>query len=339
MVSKEGRLRAYKAFIRGEVAAGSAKVARATQWDKRNIRTGWSGSQERIRGQSGSREFRRSMRTCVPYARRETFTPLTKTSKEILVMDIINFTPPPPLIRTLEKQKLNKFCDYHRDRGHNTNDCYHLKKQIEEAVALGKLAHLINDIPKGNQRNRGQGRGSVKVINMVGSGENRKRPYETEEPRESLEGMQTNRGNIKFIERDAVAAIHGANVKDKRESHIMEPKHRQPKARKGAYGIQRILGGGYEASGNPSEEWGCILLDISGEHGCAPVHYGIPIESGWHLASAMDFTSLKKVCPKYMYPFPKIKEKLGSLTGHRYKCLLWIPMEGSSVRMSEDDEE
>ncbi|GJU21750.1 hypothetical protein Tco_1155092 [Tanacetum coccineum] len=180
-------------------------------------------------------------------------------------MDIINFTPLPPLIRKPEKQNLNKFCDYHGDRGNNTNDCYHLKKQIEEAVALGKLAHLMNDIPKGNQRNRGQGRGSVKVINMVGSGENRKRPYETEEPKGTVKVKAEEvecfpcflfMGNLpppRALERDAVAAAHGANVKDKRESHIMEPKHRQPKARKGAYGIQRILGGGYGHSRDKKE--------------------------------------------------------------------------------------
>ncbi|GKA77248.1 hypothetical protein Tco_0783709 [Tanacetum coccineum] len=45
-----------------------------------------------------------------------------------------------------EKQNLNKFCDYHGDRGNNANDCYHMKKQIEEAVASGKLAHLVKDI-------------------------------------------------------------------------------------------------------------------------------------------------------------------------------------------------
>nr|GEW36188.1 hypothetical protein [Tanacetum cinerariifolium] len=32
------------------------------------------------------------------------------------------------------------------DRGHNTNGCYHLKKQIEEEVASGRLAHLVKDI-------------------------------------------------------------------------------------------------------------------------------------------------------------------------------------------------
>ncbi|GJQ91080.1 hypothetical protein Tco_0002219 [Tanacetum coccineum] len=113
-----------RAFIRGEVTAGLVEVARASQ--------------------------------------RETFTPFTKTPKEILAMESVSFPPSPSLIGTIEKQNLNKFCDYHRDRGHNTNDCYHLKKQIEEAVTLGKLAHLVNDIRQGNQRNKGQGRGNVK---------------------------------------------------------------------------------------------------------------------------------------------------------------------------------
>ncbi|GJS07639.1 hypothetical protein Tco_0364435 [Tanacetum coccineum] len=62
--------------------------------------------------------------------------------------------------------------------GHNTNDCYQLKKQIEEAVALGKLAHLVKDIRQNNQRNRNHGRNGVKVINMIREEVNRKIPFE-----------------------------------------------------------------------------------------------------------------------------------------------------------------
>ncbi|GKE31696.1 hypothetical protein Tco_1451018 [Tanacetum coccineum] len=146
-----------RAFIRGEVAAGSAKVDIAPLWEKGNIHTGWSRSQERVRGWSGSREFRRSIGTCAPYARRETFTPLIKTLKEILAMESVNFSPP-----TVD-----------RNSG----------EHIEEVVASEKLAHLVKDIRQGNKKNRVQGQGNVKVINMVGLGGNRKRPYETEEPR------------------------------------------------------------------------------------------------------------------------------------------------------------
>ncbi|GJT93724.1 hypothetical protein Tco_1082569 [Tanacetum coccineum] len=111
---------------------------------------------------------------------KDTFTPLTKTSKEILAMESVSFPEPPPLIGTPKKQSLNKFCDYLGDRGHNTNNCYQLKKQIEEVVASGKLAHLVKDIRRTNQRNGSQGRYNVKVINMIRKGGNRKRSFEEE---------------------------------------------------------------------------------------------------------------------------------------------------------------
>ncbi|GJV61096.1 reverse transcriptase domain-containing protein [Tanacetum coccineum] len=116
------------------------------------------------------------------YPRRDTFTPLTKTLKEILAMEGISFSEPPPLIGIPKKQNLNKFCDYHRDRGHNTNDCYQLKKQIEEVVASGKLAHLVRDIRRSNQKSGNQRRNDMKVINMIDGGRNHKTPYEEEIP-------------------------------------------------------------------------------------------------------------------------------------------------------------
>nr|GEX27235.1 reverse transcriptase domain-containing protein [Tanacetum cinerariifolium] len=87
----------------------------------------------------GLKESRRNMGVYTPYPRKDAFTPLTKTQKEIHVMEKISFPEPPPLIGTPEKQNLNKFCNYHGDRGHNTNDCYQLRKQIEEVVASGNV--------------------------------------------------------------------------------------------------------------------------------------------------------------------------------------------------------
>ncbi|GJS90292.1 hypothetical protein Tco_0772928 [Tanacetum coccineum] len=128
-----------RAFIRGEVAAGA-------------------------RDKGGPREARRNMGVYTPYPKKDTFTPLTKTLKESLAMESISFPEPPLMIGTPKKQNLNKFCDYHGDRGHNTNDCYQLKKQIEEAVASGKLAHLVKDIRQNNQRNRNPRRNGVKPV-------------------------------------------------------------------------------------------------------------------------------------------------------------------------------
>nr|GEV81455.1 reverse transcriptase domain-containing protein [Tanacetum cinerariifolium] len=71
-----------RAFIRGEMAVSTTKFIRSPQWEKS---TG--------------------------------FTPLTKTPKEILAMDNVNFLPPPLMVRTPKKQNMKKFCDYHQDRG------------------------------------------------------------------------------------------------------------------------------------------------------------------------------------------------------------------------------
>ncbi|GKB42735.1 hypothetical protein Tco_0887677 [Tanacetum coccineum] len=93
-------------------------------------------------------------------------------------MDNVNFPSPPPMVGTPEKRNMNKFCDYHQNRGHNTNDYYYLKKQIEEVVALERLAHLVKDIRQGGQKSNGLAKGKEKVINMVRSQGYRKRPYE-----------------------------------------------------------------------------------------------------------------------------------------------------------------
>ncbi|GKE78992.1 hypothetical protein Tco_1545112, partial [Tanacetum coccineum] len=167
-----------KAFIRGEVATGLAEMVRPSQGDKGYVLLTWSGVPEKARNRGGPRKTRRNMGVYTPYPKKDTFTVLIKTLKEILAMESVSFLEPPPLIGTPEKQNLNKFCDYHRDRDHNTNDCYQLKKQIEEAVASGKLAHLVKDIRQNNQRNMNQGRDGMKVINMIREEGNRKRCFE-----------------------------------------------------------------------------------------------------------------------------------------------------------------
>ncbi|GJZ36528.1 hypothetical protein Tco_0582719 [Tanacetum coccineum] len=45
-----------------------------------------------------------------------------------------------------EKQNHTKFCEFHGEVGHNTDECMHLKKQIEEMLKAGKLSHLIKEL-------------------------------------------------------------------------------------------------------------------------------------------------------------------------------------------------
>ncbi|GJR55464.1 reverse transcriptase domain-containing protein [Tanacetum coccineum] len=71
--------------------------------------------------------------------RSDRFTILTKTPKEILALEKGKFKAPPPMITPVEKRNANKFCEFHGEVGHNTDECNHLRKQIEDMLKAGKL--------------------------------------------------------------------------------------------------------------------------------------------------------------------------------------------------------
>ena len=41
------------------------------------------------------------------------------------------------------KQNKNKYCHFHRDHGHDMDECYDLKQQIENLIRQGKLRHFV----------------------------------------------------------------------------------------------------------------------------------------------------------------------------------------------------
>nr|GEV64545.1 reverse transcriptase domain-containing protein [Tanacetum cinerariifolium] len=67
------------------------------------------------------------------------------------------FQPPPPMVTPVEKRSSNKFCDFHNDKGHSTDECMQLKKHIEELVRAEKLSHLIKEIKQGRDHNGTEG--------------------------------------------------------------------------------------------------------------------------------------------------------------------------------------
>nr|GEY99939.1 reverse transcriptase domain-containing protein [Tanacetum cinerariifolium] len=122
------------AFIRGEAAAASKKKGHAS----------WKPQDQSKRHSSDKRpDFRGHPRREMGSNR---FTPLTKTPKEILATEASKFQPPPPMVTPVEKRSSNKFCDFHNDKGHSTDECMQLKKQIKELVRAEKLSHLIKEI-------------------------------------------------------------------------------------------------------------------------------------------------------------------------------------------------
>uniref|UniRef100_A0A2N9F125 Integrase catalytic domain-containing protein n=1 Tax=Fagus sylvatica TaxID=28930 RepID=A0A2N9F125_FAGSY len=84
------------------------------------------------------------------------FTPLNALVDHIF-MQIRNDPAlkwPGKLLTDPDKRPRDKYCRFHRDHGHNTEDCYDLKRQIEELIKQGKLQRFIE---KGQREGRPQG--------------------------------------------------------------------------------------------------------------------------------------------------------------------------------------
>ncbi|GJS59492.1 reverse transcriptase domain-containing protein [Tanacetum coccineum] len=88
--------------------------------------------------------------------RPDRFTLLTKTPKEILALEKGKFKTPPPMTTPVEKRNANKFCEFHGEVGHNTDECNHLRKQIEDMLKAGKLSHIIRELKQSHDRGNRQ---------------------------------------------------------------------------------------------------------------------------------------------------------------------------------------
>nr|GEW84160.1 reverse transcriptase domain-containing protein [Tanacetum cinerariifolium] len=130
---------ATTAFICGEAAAAGKKKGHMS-WKPQDQSKKHADKRPDFRGHS--RDGKGANR----------FTPLTRTPKEILATKANKFQPPPPMVTPLEKRNSNKFYDFHNDKGHSTDKCMQLKKQIEELVRAGKLSHLIKEMKQGREQ-------------------------------------------------------------------------------------------------------------------------------------------------------------------------------------------
>ncbi|GKC86430.1 hypothetical protein Tco_1142147 [Tanacetum coccineum] len=82
-----------------------------------------------------------------------TLDSLTKHPKEILATKTQLRLPASRLmLNPLRSGNTDRYYDYHQEKGHYTNDCIHLRKQLEMALESGKLNHLVKDV---RQRGRG----------------------------------------------------------------------------------------------------------------------------------------------------------------------------------------
>ncbi|GJZ44291.1 reverse transcriptase domain-containing protein [Tanacetum coccineum] len=136
------------AFIRGETAAAS----------KKKVHAPWK-SQDQSKRHASDRKLKLQKHDFRNQPREgrgsNKFTPLTRTPKEIFTAKAAKFKPPAPMVTPLEKRSdSSKFCEFHNDKGHNTDECVQLKKQIEELVRAGKLSQFVKGIRQEKDQQR-----------------------------------------------------------------------------------------------------------------------------------------------------------------------------------------
>nr|GEY23272.1 reverse transcriptase domain-containing protein [Tanacetum cinerariifolium] len=87
----------------------------------------------------------------------------------------------PPMQLPPKKENQDRYCDYHDEKGHYTNDCFQLKRQLEMALESGKLNHLIKEVrQRGRGNTKGKDAGKGKIINMI-------RTWSDDKKRKSIE--------------------------------------------------------------------------------------------------------------------------------------------------------
>ncbi|GJU64636.1 hypothetical protein Tco_1246471 [Tanacetum coccineum] len=142
--SVDEMIRVTTTFLQGEVVT-SNQVRKKTlpPWKQREAR----------RKQNFERrgDFRNQQRL---EQRRDKFTLLTKSAKEILALDKGKFKTLPPMTTPVEKRNNNKFCKFHKEVRHNTDECMHLRRQIEKLIKGGKLFHVIKELKQGNRKDQ-----------------------------------------------------------------------------------------------------------------------------------------------------------------------------------------
>ncbi|GJY48688.1 reverse transcriptase domain-containing protein [Tanacetum coccineum] len=133
--SVDEMMRVTTTFLIGEVAASIRERKKSfPSWKQQEAR------QKQNFKKGGFRNQQRSER------KQDRFTLLTKTPKEILALDKGKFKPPPPMTTPVEKRNTSKFCEFHGEVGHITDECMYLKRQIKEMLKAGKLSHLITKL-------------------------------------------------------------------------------------------------------------------------------------------------------------------------------------------------
>ena len=97
------------------------------------------------------------------------YTPLNTPLDQVLmqIKDDLSLKWPEKMKGDPRKQNKNKYCCFHRDHGHETNECYDLKQQIEILIKQGKLKNFLGQDHK-DKRQPLKGKAKESVCQPLG---------------------------------------------------------------------------------------------------------------------------------------------------------------------------
>ncbi|GJS62346.1 reverse transcriptase domain-containing protein [Tanacetum coccineum] len=334
-------MRVTTAFLRGEVAGSNR--------ERKKLFLSWKQQEANQKQNFKKGAFRNQQRS---ERKQDRFTLLTKTPTEIFALGKGKFKAPPPMTTPVEKQNRAKFCEFHGEVGHNTDEYMHLKKQIEEMLKAGKLSHLIKELKKNN------GKEQPKLLVKVGDEEHSASawmnfmvvrspsPYNGIIGRPGFRKLQavpsTAHGMLKIPVEGGVFTLKSSKLVPLEYAMVSGPEE-TPSSTKPTI-EERVKKRGQAADKNQAiqEEVGKLV-----EAGIMKkVHYhdwlSNPVmvkkhDDSWRMC--VDFKDLNKACLKDGYPLPEIDWKVKSLCGFPLKCFVDAYKGYHHIQMAKEDEE
>ncbi|XP_011075709.1 uncharacterized protein LOC105160143 [Sesamum indicum] len=109
------------------------------------------------RSRDGKQQSEKDREQKGPYQPRyHIYTPLTTTRERVMTMVEKEGLPqwPGKMRDTLAKKNSHRYCRFHKDKGHNTEDYYQSRDDIERLIRQGYLKHLIDRRTEAGERSR-----------------------------------------------------------------------------------------------------------------------------------------------------------------------------------------
>ncbi|XP_022853880.1 uncharacterized protein LOC111375311 [Olea europaea var. sylvestris] len=99
------------------------------------------------------------------------FTPLNTPHAKLLmeIRDMKELEWPRPMVKPAGKRNQGRYCHFHKDHGHDTEECMQLKEEIERLLRRGLLSKYVKD-NRGKQKMENCPPHRVGVINMITGG-------------------------------------------------------------------------------------------------------------------------------------------------------------------------